>query len=109
MNPRRFWTYVFPMFSVSELIQTAIFRDCIARVLCRIIFTACGSGKGMEVRGGTVIAKGSSVGEKTTTTHVVSDKHGSHTVTRDHYRAKYEWTNPVTGNPMKVEFQVWTT
>jgi hypothetical protein len=57
-----------------------------------------------KVRGGTVIAKGMSVGEKTTTTHVVSDKHGSHTVTRDHYRAKYEWTNPVTGNPMKVEF-----
>ena len=92
------------MFSVSELIQTAIFRDCIARVLCRIIFTACGSGKGMEVRGGTVIAKGS--GTEMTTTHVVSSKGGSHT--EYHYRAKYEWTNPVNGNPMKVEFQVWT-
>ena len=26
----------------------------------------------------------------------------------EQYLAKYEWTNPVTGNPMKVEFQVWT-
>ena len=62
----------------------------------------------MEVRGGTVIAKGSGT-EMTTTSHVVSGKHGSHTVYTDHFFAKYEWTNPVTGNPMKVEFQVWTT
>ena len=95
----------FPMFSVSELIQTAIFRDCIARVLCRIIFTACGSGKGMEVRGGTVIAKGSGT-EMTTTTHRVQDKHGSHTVDEEHFRAQYEWTNHVTGRSMTVAFDV---
>jgi len=56
-----------------------------------------------KVRGGTVIAKGSGT-EMTTTTHQVQTKHGSRTETRHHYRAKYEWTNPVTGNPMKVEF-----
>ena len=57
----------------------------------------------MEVRGGTVIAKGSGT-EMTTTSHVVSGKHGSHTEYRDHFRARYEWTNPITGNRMTVEF-----
>jgi hypothetical protein len=54
--------------------------------------------------GGRCKAKGCGTA-KWTTSHTVQTKHGSRIEHRDHYRAQYEYTHPVTGQYKCVTFE----